>query len=141
MEYSYDFTHRKLVSVNEETTSKIAWVVTDTTSSQTTVEHPALFMGGKAASGEILARNMRFPAAASRRGVTGKVLISFIIDEEGKASNHKVAKPFDKDCDEEALRVCRMLTEWIPASKDGKPVKSLHMIPVSFNFGGIGIIR
>lgn len=137
LEYSYDFTIRKLLSVNEETISKTAWVVTDTASSQTTVEHPALFMGGTAASGEILARNMRFPAPAMRMGIQGRVYVTFVIDENGRASGHKVSKPLDKDCDEEALRVCRMLTEWIPASKDGKPVKSLHVIPVSFNFGGI----
>jgi protein TonB len=137
LEYSYDFTNRKLVSVNEETISKTTWVVTNTDTSQTTVEHPALFMGGTAALGKILGRNMRFPAPAVRRGVQGRVYVTFVIDENGRASGHKVSKPLDRDCDEEALRVCRMLTEWIPASKDGKPVKSLHMIPVSFNFGGI----
>jgi TonB family protein len=132
LEYSYDFTNRKLVSVNEETAAKTAWVVTHTDTSQTTVEHPALFMGGRSAYGEILGRNIRFPASAMKKGVSGQVFVTLIIDENGKPSGHKVAKALDKDCDAEALRVSRLLTDWLPAMKDGKPVKSLHLVPVSF---------
>jgi protein TonB len=138
LEYSYDFTNRKVVSINEATTSKTAWVVINTDTLQTIVEHPALFIGGTASYGEILAKNMRSPAAASRRGVAGKIFISFIVDEEGRTSNYKITKSLEKDCDEEALRVYRMLTEWIPAVKDGKPVKSVQM--VSFNFNSSQVI-
>lgn len=137
LEYSYDFTNRKLVSVNEATASKTAWVVTDTDTLQTAVDHPALFMGGRTAFGEILARNIRFPASAMRKGVSGQVFVTLIVDENGKPSGHKVSKSLDKDCDAEALRVSLLLTDWLPAVKDGKPVKSLQLVPVSFRQEGI----
>ena len=137
LEYSYDFTNRKVVSVNEATTSKTAWVVTNTDTSQTTVEHPALFMGGKTAFGEIIARNIRFPASAMRKGVSGQVFVTLIVDENGQPSGHKVSKSLDKDCDAEALRVSLLLTDWLPAMKDGKTVKSLQLVPVSFRQEGI----
>ncbi|MFN8347812.1 MAG: TonB family protein [Spirosomataceae bacterium] len=137
LEYSYDFTNHKLISVNEAAVSKTAWVLTSTDTAQTAVEHAALYMGGTSALGEVLARNIRFPTTAMKKGVNGKVFVTFIVDEEGKVSNHKVTKHLDRECDEEALRVCRLLTEWIPAGKEGKPVKSLQMVPVSFNFAGV----
>lgn len=136
-EYAYDFTNHRLISVNEATVSKTAWVVTATDTTQTAVDHAALYMGGTTALGDVLVRNIRFPATAMKKGVNGKVFVTFIVDEEGKVSNHKVTKHLDKECDEEALRVSRLLTEWIPAAKAGKAVKSLQLVPVSFNFAGV----
>jgi TonB family protein len=141
LEQSYDFSTQKLIVSGPDSKPKMGWVITETDTLETILDSPAMYLGGTATYGEIMAKNLRFPISAARRGIQGRVYVTFVIDQNGRASGHKVSKPIDKDCDEEALRVCRMLTEWIPASKDGKPVKSLHMIPVSFNFGGIGIIR
>lgn len=137
LEQSYDFSTQKLIFSGPESRPKMGWVITETDTLETVVDSPAVYLGGTATYAEILAKNMRFPAPAVRRGVQGRVYVTFMIDEKGRTSGHKVSKPIDRDCDEEALRVSRLLTDWLPAVKDGKPVKSLHMIPVSFNFGGI----
>lgn len=137
LEQSYDFTARKLIAIHPETSSKTGWVITDKDTAQTTVDCTAMLIGGSTAYGEILGRNIRFPISAMKKGVSGQVFVTLIIDENGKPSGHKVAKPLDKECDEEALRVSRLLTDWLPAMKDGKPVKSLHLVPVSFRQEGI----
>jgi TonB family protein len=137
LEQSYDFTERKLILTNPDAISKNGWVITDMDTLQTPVDCTASIIGGSVAYGEILARNIRFPVSAMRKGVSGQVFVTLIVDENGKPSGHKVSKSLDKDCDEEALRVSRLLKDWLPAMKDGKPVKSLHLVPVSFKQEGI----
>jgi TonB family protein len=137
LEQSYDFTARKLILTNPASMTQMSWIIADKDTVQTMVDCTASIIGGSAAYGEILVRNIRFPVSAMKKGVSGQVFVTLIIDENGKPSGHKVSKSLDKDCDEEALRVSRLLTDWLPAMKDGKPVKSLYLMPVSFRQEGI----
>lgn len=136
-EQVYDFTARRLLETIDDSTTKIGWVIMGADTIQTNIEFVATLIGGSSAFAELLTKNIKYPIAAVKKGISGRVLVSLTVDEDGKASAHKVVKPLNKDCDAEALRVSLLLTDWLPAIKDGKPVKSICLVPVSFNFGGI----
>jgi protein TonB len=75
----------------------------------------------------ILSENLSYPNEAREKGISGKVVINFIIDEEGKIIQTKILKHVAGGCDEEALRVIKLMPKWKPGIMQGKPVK------VSFN--------
>ncbi|MGZ3863214.1 MAG: energy transducer TonB [Bacteroidia bacterium] len=76
---------------------------------------------------KILRENLSYPNEARNAGISGKVVINFIVDEEGKIIQTKILKHVAGGCDEEALRVIKLMPKWNPGKMGGKPVK------VSFN--------
>lgn len=53
----------------------------------------------------------------------GKVFVNFVLDEEGKIMSCKVIRKLGYGCDEEVLRVVKLMPKWKPAKINGKPVK------------------
>jgi periplasmic protein TonB len=76
---------------------------------------------------KILQKNLSYPNEAMQSGISGKVVINFIVDEEGKIIQTKILNHVGGGCDEEALRVIKLMPRWKPGMVHGKPVK------VSFN--------
>ena len=75
----------------------------------------------------------RYPAEAKERNIQGKVIIAFTIDENGNVSNYKIKKRIGGGCDEEALRITKLITgDWLPGMLNGKPVKVEFEMPFSF---------
>ena len=75
---------------------------------------------------------VRYPDAAVRDGIQGKVLVDFIIDEKGKVRDAKVLRGVDPDLDEEALRVINASPDWKPGMVNGRKVKSEISLYVEF---------
>ena len=85
--------------------------------------------------GWFIATFLNYPKEAMEKGQSGEVLILVSIDENGNASNYSLFWGINKLLNEEALRVVNLIPEewkWIPAIKDGKPVKSAVVLPVNF---------
>jgi TonB family protein len=76
--------------------------------------------------------NVRYPKEAKRKGHEGRVVVQFTLDTAGKVTECSVLKGFDKDCDEEALRVVREMPGWTPGMQNGKPVKVVFKWPIVF---------
>jgi TonB family protein len=81
---------------------------------------------------EFIARNIKYPISAIEKKVSGKVYIGAFIDQQGDLKEAKVLYGVDKDLDEEALRVVKLITRWLPEIVEGKPVQSALTIPVTF---------
>ena len=79
-----------------------------------------------------LARSIKYPSAAYRNKIQGRVYIEFVVDLDGSIDFVNIIRGFDKDCDAEAVRVVRNSENWIPAKITGRPVKQKVIIPVSF---------
>ena len=92
----------------------------------------AEYPGGEEALSQFLKSNIKYPSRAVKKMVEGRVTVKFFIDETGKVCNVKVAEGVDKDLDREALRVCRLLPDFIPATVNGEPVKVLFSLPIRF---------
>lgn len=80
--------------------------------------------------------NFRYPSVALQRGISGKVVLKMVIEPYGLVSNVKVVKPVAGGCNEEAVRLVKLM-RWKPARKDGKAVRSYYEYQLNFvNPGG-----
>lgn len=80
-----------------------------------------------------VARKFIYPEFAMDHNLQGRVMVHFFIDLEGKA--HVVEANGPKNglvLEEEATRIIKSLPTAIPATCDGKPVKVMFAIPVTF---------
>ncbi len=94
------------------------------------VEEMPELIGGLAA----LQRKIRYPVIARKAGVEGRVILQFIIDEQGRVSESKVVRSIGAGCSEEALRVLQTM-RFRPGKQRGKPVKVKMSLPVTFRLG------
>lgn len=80
-----------------------------------------------------LAKNMKYPTLAQENSIKGKVVVQFVVNEDGKLSDFKVIKSVHQYLDNEALRVVKLLPKFIPAlDEQGNPVKAYVTIPLMF---------
>ncbi|PJJ59381.1 energy transducer TonB [Hymenobacter chitinivorans] len=90
------------------------------------------FPGGEAAFTKFLRAKIQYPAAALNHGTSGKVHVSFIVDEQGHILDPKVVKGLGFGLDEEALRLVRIMPWWSPGKIQGQPVKVVYTLPIVF---------
>ena len=79
-----------------------------------------------------LRANTRYPAAAQKAGIEGRVIVSFIVESNGSVSNVEIVRGVDSDLDQEALRVVRQMPEWKPGKQDGSTVRVKFHLPIKF---------
>lgn len=84
---------------------------------------------------------MKYPKVAVRNGIQGKVLVDFVINENGKVQDVKVSKGADPLLDEEAVRIVSSSPDWKPARVRGKKVKSAMSLYVEFRLEKNGMKR
>lgn len=106
---------------------------------ETPVEEPFLFVeempsfpGGDQALLSYIAKNLKYPRAAQRIGVEGRVTMQFVIDIDGSITKVKLIQGIGAGCDEEAIRVLRSLPKFSPGKQRGQPVKVLMQVPINF---------
>ena len=104
----------------------------DTDTVYTLADTMPKFPGGMEALMNYLSSNITYPEQAKKDGVHGRVFINFIVEKDGRVTNVKLLRGFNKECDEEALRVVRSMPNWIPGIKDGHPVRVSYNIPIKF---------
>ena len=75
---------------------------------------------------------LKYPDAAVRDGIQGRVLVDFVIDESGKVTDVKVLKGVDPLLDDEAVRVIAASPAWKPGLVRGKKVKAEISLYVEF---------
>ncbi|MFD0765831.1 TonB family protein [Mucilaginibacter lutimaris] len=97
-----------------------------------TVEHMPSFPGGLPAFSKWLAANVKYPKAAREANIQGRVIVSFVVEEDGRLTGVRVVKGVSRDIDEEALRVMNSSPKWIPGKDNGTPVKVAYSVPLSF---------
>lgn len=99
----------------------------------TTVDDMPEFPGGMASYIQFLSKNLNYPAQAKENGIQGRVLVSFIVNENGSLSDFRIDKSSANDeLDKEAVRVLKTMPNWKPGSQDGKPVKVRYQMPINF---------
>ena len=88
--------------------------------------------GGLTALMNYLRTNTRYPAAAQKAGIEGRVIVSFIVEPNGSVSNVEIVRSVDTDLDQEALRVVRQMPKWKPGKHDGSTVRFKYHLPIKF---------
>jgi protein TonB len=96
------------------------------------VEEMPQFPGGDEALLKFLSQNLHYPAEAKETNITGTVYIYFVVEPDGSISSLKVKRGIGAGCDEEALRVVRLMPVWSPGKQRGMPVRVQFTLPVKF---------
>jgi periplasmic protein TonB len=91
----------------------------------------AEFQGGMGAFGKFLQKNLKYPEAAQRANVSGKIYMEFIVETDSTLSNYNILKSVGFGVDEEAIRVLKLSPKWIPAKYKGKNVRSRFTLPLT----------
>ncbi len=96
------------------------------------VEQKPEFPGGEAAMYKWLGDHINYPAAASEEGVSGRVVVEFVVSKTGAIENVRVLRGRHPALDKEALRVVKSMPKWQPGRNNGQPVKVTYTLPVTF---------
>lgn len=96
------------------------------------VEEPCEFPGGQTALMKYLNGAIQYPEVAIDNGIQGRVMISFVVEKNGKPTDVKVLRGIDPSLDKEAVRVVSGMPAWKPGKQGGKPVRQRFTLPVTF---------
>ncbi len=81
---------------------------------------------------EFVAKHLKYPEDAVKKGIEGKVFTKFVVEKDGTVTNVSVQKGIGYGCDEAAANMVKSLPPWNPGKKDGKIVRTSFVIPISF---------
>jgi TonB family protein len=90
------------------------------------------FPNGESELMRFLCMNIKYPVRAQELGVQGKVIVQFVIDSNGKVGSFKVLRSVDPLLDNEAIRVLKLMPNWIPGEQNGEKVAVYYILPVTF---------
>jgi len=79
------------------------------------------------------AKNLHYPKAAMKDNIEGRVIVKFLVNENGSISDCRVVRGIGSGCDEEALRLIKNMPHWNPGKQDGEHVKVWFTVPVVFS--------
>lgn len=96
------------------------------------VEQMPEYPGGTVSMQAYIRQTLKYPEAAQKKGISGKVYIKFVVDIDGTITDAYVLKGIGEGCDEEALRVVNAMPKWKPGKQNGRPVRVLFTLPVNF---------
>lgn len=78
-----------------------------------------------------LQSKIEYPEMARRAGIEGRVIIQFIVDENGNVVNPRVIRGIGGGCDKEALRVVKQ-AKFVPGRQRGKAVRVQYSLPITY---------
>lgn len=78
-----------------------------------------------------LQRCVEYPEMARKAGIEGRVVVQFIVSEQGKVENPRIIRGIGGGTDEEAIR-CVKQSEFEPGRQRGEPVRVQYSLPVVF---------
>lgn len=82
---------------------------------------------------EYIYSEVKYPAIARENGLQGNVIVSFVVDKNGKVSSPKIQRDIGGGCGEEVLRIINKMPDWSPGEQRGRKVKVQYNLPVKFS--------
>jgi TonB family protein len=99
------------------------------------VEQPPEYDGGLEAMYNFITKNLQYPAHDRKMKIEGSVFITFTVEVDGSITNALITKGISASCDQEALRIVKMMPKWRPGKQQGKPVRVKFVLPIKFKLG------
>lgn len=90
------------------------------------------FPGGDQKLNEWISQHLQYPQNAYDSNIQGRVVVQFLVKEDGSVGDAKIVKSVFPDLDEEAVRVVKTLPKFNPAIINGKPVDYWFTMPITF---------
>ena len=98
----------------------------------TVVDVMPQYPGGDRELLKFIAQSIKYPTDAQEAGVQGRVICSFVVDKKGNIVEPRIIRGIDPSLDAEALRVIGMMPRGTPGRQDGKAVRVLYTVPITF---------
>ena len=98
----------------------------------TVVEEPPQFPGGEDARVIFFKENIKLPKNWCPDSITGKVFITFIVDNQGNIKYPCILRGLNPTLDSIAIATVKKMPKWIPAKQRGVPVTMQFNLPVKF---------
>ena len=90
------------------------------------------YPGGSAALLSSFRETRVYPEDAKAAGIQGRVLVQFIVEEDGSITNPQIVKSVYPSLDAEAIRFILAMPKWKPGKIDGKPCRVKYTVPLNF---------
>jgi protein TonB len=78
-----------------------------------------------------LQKKITYPEIAKKAGVEGRVIVQFVVNEQGNVTDPVVVRGIGAGCDEEAIRAVQT-AKFTPGKQRGKPVRVKMSLPITF---------
>ena len=88
------------------------------------------YPGGMDSLYRFISKNLKWPHQTPE--VEGKVFVGFTVTVDGSVSDLRIIKGLCETCDRNSLEVFSKMPKWLPATENGKPIKSEMVIPIYF---------
>ncbi len=75
---------------------------------------------------------VKYPDDARKKGIQGKVFVSFVVTPKGDVKDVSVVEPVNDLLDAEAIRVVSSMKKWNPGKLNGKAVSVKMVMPIMF---------
>ncbi|MDY0101949.1 MAG: energy transducer TonB [Lentimicrobium sp.] len=79
-----------------------------------------------------IAANLKYPEAAIKQNLSGNVKLGFVVEPHGKISNLMILNSLGAGCNEEAIRLVRLI-KWMPGIKNDLAVRTRMSISINFS--------
>jgi protein TonB len=89
-------------------------------------------VGGTDAFFAWVQQSIKYPEAARRQGLEGKVRVEFTVEPDGSLTNIKLLNHLAGGLEQEAIRVIKSAPKWEPAKFQGQPMRQKMVVPVIF---------
>jgi protein TonB len=97
-----------------------------------TSEESPLFPGGTTALFNWIATHLKYPEAAKRDSVQGRVILNYTVTKRGTIKDIQIARSLRADCDAEAVRLMKEMPRWKPGKQNGVCVDVKYTLPITF---------
>jgi len=117
-----------------ETKNSVAAKSVDSLKAFTYVEKMPEFLGGDAEMMKFIRENLVYPDQAKDEGISGKVLVSFVVGTDGAIipETIKIQRSLGGGIDQEVNRVILKMPKWTPGYHKGNPVRVIYKLPIVF---------
>lgn len=75
---------------------------------------------------------IRYPQIAQENNITGRVMVTFVIERNGTLTNIQVLQTPDSSLSDEAVRVLKTSPKWTPGMQGNKTVRVRYNLPIEF---------
>ena len=121
-----------VISINEVEVAKVEEPEEEQILCYVVVETQPEFPGGEKELMKYIKDNLKYPVISQENGVEGRVVVRFVVNKQGEATDVEILKGLDSACDKEAIRVIESMPQWIPGERGGRAVDVYYTLPVMF---------
>lgn len=90
------------------------------------------FPGGMDSLMSFVAKNVNYPEEAQEKGISGRVMVKFVVEKDGSVNDVQVVRGVAPTIDAEAVRVVQAMPKWKPGMQKGEPVRVSYTLPLVF---------